>query len=549
MNCQSSTSSKEKHGGLSAVAWYVACSILIWGATAVGATTVTVAPPEASTAAAAAVHGPAAGAGVQEPIISRVRLTGAAPRDARTAEDILRDFAGFHSLGNYDGAVLLARELIDAAPNHPEGYYNLACSLARLRRSDEALDALEQSVSRGCRWIEHLRIDPDLDSLRGDMQFESLLARVEQLIVSEQPQEAALRMDDWSRVAADIESAAPGLLQRYHVPGASICLIEHGRVVWHSDFTNPQSPQDTSAISMNSVCRLRRPIDLLALVAAAQQEQAGVLDLANLLTQADEIGLRELPRRSQPANAHGGANRAALVSLQTPATLLRDSPVARSIDWAGAQAIPGTVELIALAIELTSDESFVRYCGNEIFAPAGAMRSDVVNTRKNRPHAQIHTKPGDATSVEKVGEEVAPEPQWIIGHTRLGTPIEPGVAPEGWHVRTTPADVAAIVAKLMDPQSPLASSSIERVAASARLSPGGLGLAVDINRENCGVAFGDGEASGGGGVRMQIAEVIDGAGMLARWYPATGRGVVIFFNSENGPDAAARLAHIALGGR
>lgn len=463
--------------------------------------------------------------GVEEPIISHIRLTPSVPSDGRrNAEDVLREFAGFHTAGNFEGAALLAQELINIAPNHPEGHYNLACALARLRRTEQALAALEQSVADGCRWIEHLRVDPDLDSLRGEARFAMLLAHVEQLIADEQPSVGPLRNDEVARVIEDVSAAAPGLLSRYHVPAATVCLIENGAVAWSGEFRDSAGAEDTIPALNNSLCQLRRPMELLALIAAAQQEQAGQLNLASLLGQADEIGLRELPgRRTRTTSAQGAAgNRAALVSMTPPATLKQDSPAARDIDWAGADAIPGTVELIVLAIELTSDKSFANYCDHKIFEPSGTAHSELVNNRKTRAKS-------------KVQKETAESLQRIVGHTRLGTPIISGEEPDGLHVQTTAADLALIIASLMNSQSPLGSSSLERIAASAKLSPGGLGLAIDINRT-------------ADGVRMQMAETVNGMGMLARWYPQTGRGVVIVFNSENGPDAAVRLAQIALGG-
>ena len=42
---------------------------------------------------------------------------------------------------------------------------------------------------------------------------------------------------------------------------------------------------------------------------------------------------------------------------------------------------------------------------------------------------------------------------------------------------------------------------------------------------------------------------LDGVGVLMRWYPQSQRGIVVLFNGESGPEAALRIAHLALGGR
>lgn len=452
---------------------------------------------------------------------------------------MLREFAGFHAAGNYTGAALLANELIKLSPRHPEGHYNLACALARLHQTDEALYALEQSIDNGCRWIEHLQIDPDLDGLRDSTRFQALLERVSRLIEEETISPQPLREDGWEKAASELQSNAPQLLARYQVPSANIVLIHNGECVWNHGFhAAPNLDGDVSpanTVSIDNLCRLRRPVDLLALVAAAQQEKAGELDLSKLLAQADEIGLRDYSKRSRRnGEAHHGG-RAVLAGLTTPSTLTFDSAEAVAIDWSSDSAVPGTSELIALAIELTCDQSFTGYCEKYIFEPAEVVQTSLVSKRLARA-AQRRAKSSDSGPgglLEQCDDSNAPV--WIVGHTRLGTTIDQRPLPDGLTLQTTPQDFAALIAQMTDAQTPGFSSSIERMSASAKLTPGGLGLGIDIKRN-------------ADGVQMQLAEVSDGVGVLARWYPRTGQGVVIFFNSENGPDAALRIAHIALGG-
>lgn len=60
-------------------------------------------------------------------------------------------------------------------------WYNLACSYALTGSVDEAFAALEQAVLTGYDGYDWMREDGDLESLRGDPRFETLLARMKTL--------------------------------------------------------------------------------------------------------------------------------------------------------------------------------------------------------------------------------------------------------------------------------------------------------------------------------------------------------------------------------
>lgn len=57
----------------------------------------------------------------------------------------------------------------------PIAHYNHACALALAGRSDAALDALAAAIAGGFKDAEHIREDPDLESLRGMPRFRELL--------------------------------------------------------------------------------------------------------------------------------------------------------------------------------------------------------------------------------------------------------------------------------------------------------------------------------------------------------------------------------------
>ena len=77
--------------------------------------------------------------------------------------------------GLADRAVDLDRRLVALLPNDFLARYNLACSLARAGRSDEAIDSLSRAILLGYDDLAHMEADPDLESLRNHPDFQALL--------------------------------------------------------------------------------------------------------------------------------------------------------------------------------------------------------------------------------------------------------------------------------------------------------------------------------------------------------------------------------------
>ena len=81
----------------------------------------------------------------------------------------------------YEQAEKKCLELIEFAPKDPSGQYNLACALARQGKTDQALAALEKAVTLGFGDSQHIRDDSDLEPLRKNPRFESILQRAKTL--------------------------------------------------------------------------------------------------------------------------------------------------------------------------------------------------------------------------------------------------------------------------------------------------------------------------------------------------------------------------------
>jgi serine/threonine protein kinase/Flp pilus assembly protein TadD len=83
--------------------------------------------------------------------------------------------AGLADLGQRDKALEWIRRALDIDPEDPSILYNCACAFALLGENEQALSCLEKGLTRGAwfkGWAEH---DSDLDSIRSDPRFQSIL--------------------------------------------------------------------------------------------------------------------------------------------------------------------------------------------------------------------------------------------------------------------------------------------------------------------------------------------------------------------------------------
>jgi len=77
--------------------------------------------------------------------------------------------------GRITDGLRVDRRIVRLQPRNPTARYNLACSLALLKRPAEALRALREAVALGYRDLEFMAEDPDLASLRTRPEFRRLL--------------------------------------------------------------------------------------------------------------------------------------------------------------------------------------------------------------------------------------------------------------------------------------------------------------------------------------------------------------------------------------
>ncbi len=82
-----------------------------------------------------------------------------------------------HFLGRDDEALEWMDRIIEDDPDDAGPYYDKACLLARMGRVPEAISALETAFEKGYRSFAHIENDDDVDALRNEPEFISLIRR------------------------------------------------------------------------------------------------------------------------------------------------------------------------------------------------------------------------------------------------------------------------------------------------------------------------------------------------------------------------------------
>ncbi len=96
--------------------------------------------------------------------------------------DVLRVIGNLFSLkGRFAEGLLVDKRLVQLRKGDPLAYYNLACSYALLKKTDQAIQTLRRALEMGYRDFRYLREDQDLSAIRQDPRFRLLLKEYEQI--------------------------------------------------------------------------------------------------------------------------------------------------------------------------------------------------------------------------------------------------------------------------------------------------------------------------------------------------------------------------------
>jgi len=80
--------------------------------------------------------------------------------------------------GEYAKGLEMDIQLSRLQPENKLVRYNLACSYALTGQKEKAFSTLNKAVELGYRDVEHLRNDHDLDAIKSDPRFQSLLTKL-----------------------------------------------------------------------------------------------------------------------------------------------------------------------------------------------------------------------------------------------------------------------------------------------------------------------------------------------------------------------------------
>ena len=84
----------------------------------------------------------------------------------------------YTKVGRVSDGLRMDRKLVKLEPDNPTAHYNLACSLALCKKRPDALKSLRKAVDLGYSDRDWMEQDPDLEILKNDPEFRTLLSQL-----------------------------------------------------------------------------------------------------------------------------------------------------------------------------------------------------------------------------------------------------------------------------------------------------------------------------------------------------------------------------------
>jgi len=93
--------------------------------------------------------------------------------------DVIEILGGLYTKhGRITDGLRMDRKLVRFLPDNPTAHYNLACSLALLKRRNDAIRTLHRAVELGYSDVTWMLRDPDMADLKSHPEFDRLVAQM-----------------------------------------------------------------------------------------------------------------------------------------------------------------------------------------------------------------------------------------------------------------------------------------------------------------------------------------------------------------------------------
>ncbi|GJQ60510.1 MAG: hypothetical protein D8M57_15280 [Candidatus Scalindua sp. AMX11] len=83
--------------------------------------------------------------------------------------------------GMYEKGLQVDLKLVELRPCDPMVHYNIACSYSLLGKIDLAFASLNKSIDFGYTDLKHFETDSDLDRLRGEEQYKTIINKLKEV--------------------------------------------------------------------------------------------------------------------------------------------------------------------------------------------------------------------------------------------------------------------------------------------------------------------------------------------------------------------------------
>ena len=124
--------------------------------------------------------------------------------DTMAEDGSCRHYA-LHALGRNQEAIEWMDKIIENAPYYAGNWYDKACLLARMGRTDEALEALKTAFEKGFRGFVHLEHDNDIDPLRNLPEYKALINQYKGKPVEETSEEVVITPEAVETLISEVQ--------------------------------------------------------------------------------------------------------------------------------------------------------------------------------------------------------------------------------------------------------------------------------------------------------------------------------------------------------